>query len=67
MDENACRNIGLSVGVQTLGGSTIELTMDNTICRTVEDLKQAIEQREGTSYLYRNIFLDDSNGKEEGG
>ena len=29
------------VVVQTLGGTTIELTMDNTVRRTVEDLKEA--------------------------
>jgi hypothetical protein len=30
------------VAVQTLGGNTIELTMDNTVHITVDDLKEAI-------------------------
>jgi hypothetical protein len=56
------------VAVQTLGGSTIELTMDNAIRRTVGDLKDAIEQREGTSQRLQELFLlGDKNGEEEGG
>jgi hypothetical protein len=38
--------------------------MDNTIRKTVEDLKEAIEQREGTSRRLQELFLlDDSNSK----
>jgi hypothetical protein len=56
------------VAVQTLGGTTFKLTMDNAVHRTVEDLKEAIEQREGMNrYLQELFLLNDSYGKEEGG
>ena len=55
------------VAVQKLDGPTIELTMDITIRRTAKYLKEAIEQRKGTSRRLQELFLlDDSNGEERG-
>jgi hypothetical protein len=55
------------VAVQTLGGNTPELTMDNTARRTVGDLKAAIgaEQRKCTSHRLQELFsLDESNDEQ---
>jgi hypothetical protein len=42
--------------------------MDNTIRRTVKDLKEAIEQREGTNRRLQKLFLlDDSTGEDKDG
>ena len=56
------------VVVQTLGGITFELKMDNVVRRTVGDLKEAIEQHEGTSRHLQELFLlNDSNAEVEDG
>jgi hypothetical protein len=48
--------------------TTMELAMDSTVRRTVEDLKEAIEQRESTNRNLPELFLvEDGTGEEEDG